>query len=145
MLPLLHGTDQAGFDLVFTHINTIFSKRSYAMRSVQDLRFGYIWNGWSDGETIFKNEAQSGLTMRAMQKAASTNPEIAARVRHFRIRVPEEFYDYQQDPHALRNLMNDPEMKDHIQEFRAKLRRHMEQTKDPELERFKAVLGQPAK
>ena len=71
------------------------------MRSIQGKRFGLIWNAWSDGTTVFRNESTKGLTWNAMVSAAESDPAVAARVKHFQYRVPLEFYDYQQDPDAL--------------------------------------------
>ena len=48
------------------------------MRCVQSRQFGYIFNTWSDGETLYKNESQTGLTYKAMQEAAN-DPYVAAR------------------------------------------------------------------
>ena len=149
-LPPLEGTDGRPFvdvlngkndptrTSVFTHINTIASKRDYSMRSIQEKRFGYIYNAWSDGTTAFKNESQSGLTFKAMQSASAENEAIAARVKHFVYRTTEEFYDYEADPDALHNLINDPTHAEDITRFRELMRQHMQQSKDPALQRFKA-------
>ena len=131
-LPVLKGEKQRR-EFVFTHINTIASKRSYTMRSVQGQRYGLIWNGWSDGETVFRNESMSGLTWRAMVRAAETDKAIAARVRHFSHRVPLEFYDYEQDPDALNNLIDDPKTQPLVREYRERLERLMETANDPAL------------
>ncbi|MEK6238552.1 MAG: sulfatase, partial [Planctomycetales bacterium] len=119
-LPVLRGKKQAGRECVYTHINTIASKRAYPMRSAQDARFGLIWNGWSDGETTFRNESQAGLTWRAMTAAAKSDPKIAARVKFYSYRTPLEFYDYQQDPHALNNLIDDPASQERVKVLAAK-------------------------
>ena len=88
-LPVLKGQSQVGRDQVFTHMNTLASKRRYIMRSVQDRYYGYIWNGWADGRTLLKNESKTGYTYRAMFEAAASDPTIAARVKHLDYRVPE--------------------------------------------------------
>jgi N-sulfoglucosamine sulfohydrolase len=135
-LPILKGETQGNRDWVYTHINTIASGRSYTMRSVQGKRYGLIWNGWSDGTTEFRNESQSGLTWRAMVRAAQSDPAIAARVQHFSHRVPFEFYDYQKDPDALRNLIDNPTLQDTIQQHRKKLAELMRATNDPQLGKY---------
>ena len=53
-LPVLQGDDQDGRDLVFTQFHETSARREYPMRSVQDARFGYIFNAWSDGRLVFK-------------------------------------------------------------------------------------------
>ncbi|HSG70095.1 MAG TPA: sulfatase [Planctomycetaceae bacterium] len=129
-LPVLRGQKQSGRDAVFTSINGTAGKNEYPMRSVVTKSRGYIFNAWSNGETVFKNESQSGLTMKAMRNAARTDPEIAARVQHFLYRTPEEFYDYENDPSALRNLIDDPKYQTEIQSFRRQLREQMTATGD---------------
>jgi N-sulfoglucosamine sulfohydrolase len=106
------------------------------MRSIVTRRFAYIFNAWSNGRTVFKNESQSGRTMKAMRQAAEGDPHIAARVRDFLYRTPEEFYDYAQDPAALRNLIGESRYASEIQELREILLREMRATNDPQLKAF---------
>ena len=104
-LSVLKGKKQKGREYVYTHINTIASGRSYTMRSLQGKRYGFIWNGWSDGETTFRNESMSGLTWKAMAKAAESDPSWPHAPSTTCI-DPFEFYDYEKDPDALNNLMS---------------------------------------
>ena len=55
------------------------------------------------GERVFDNESQEGRTMQAMRAAAETDPLVAERVDLFLHRVPEEFYDFENDPNALQS------------------------------------------
>jgi len=66
-----------------------------------------------------------------MREAAKTDAKIAARVDFFLKRVPEEFYDYQADPHALNNLIGDPRHKPEIERLRRELLQWMKRTGDP--------------
>ena len=66
-----------------------------------------------------------------MQDAAVNDPELAARVHFFTYRVPEEFYDYKNDPNALNNLIDDPEYANEIQDMRDALNKWMKETNDP--------------
>ena len=129
-LPVLKGEQQSGRDFVYTHINTIASGRSYTMRSLQGKRYGLIWNGWSDGKTEFRNESMSGLTWKAMVRAAKSDPAVAARVQHYRHRVPYEFYDYQEDPDALTNRIDDEKIAKTVQDYHRRLLELMRSTKD---------------
>ncbi|MEO0477596.1 MAG: sulfatase, partial [Planctomycetota bacterium] len=86
---------------IVTHINTLSSKKAFAMRGVITMSGSYIWNAWSDGKTAFRNESMSGRTFKAMQQAAENDSSIAKRVRHYLYRAPEEYYDYDTDPDAL--------------------------------------------
>ncbi|MCP4193468.1 MAG: sulfatase [Planctomycetaceae bacterium] len=137
---VLKGSKQPNRKFAFTHINRTAGKNNYPMRSIVDSRFGYIYNGWADGKTRFKNESQSGLTMKAMQLAAKSDPNINKRVQHFLYRTPEEFYDYQQDPDARLNLINNPRYRQQIQQRRLLLQQHMKETSDPQLEAFQQLI-----
>jgi len=130
-VPLLTGAGQNSRDKVFTVFHETSAKRRYEMRCVQNKKFGYIYNAWSDGQTVFKNESQSGLTMNAMKRAANTDPDIAARVQLFLYRVPEELYDFEDDPDALHNLADDPMYQRQLAAMRQELLAWMESTRDP--------------
>jgi N-sulfoglucosamine sulfohydrolase len=140
-LPLVGGESQAGREYVFTQIDEVASGRAYPMRAVTGGRFGYIFNAWADGQTEFRNESMSGLTFAAMQEAAAADAAIAARVRHFVYRTPEELYDYQRDPNALHNLMDDPGHEETIARYRALLLDHMKKSADPQREAFERFLA----
>ena len=135
-LPVLRGQKQDDRDYVYTQINTIVTKVDYTMRSIQGKRFGLIWNAWSDGKKKFNNAAmRRGLTWNAMVEEARTNPAVAARVNDFLYRAPFEFYDYNKDPDALDNLIDDPASKELIQSYWSKLTESMRATNDPALTR----------
>ena len=116
------------------------AKADYPMRSIMDKRYGYIYNAWSNGKKVFYNESQSGLTFKAMMKAAKTNDDINKRVEFFKYRVPEEFYDYSKDPNALNNLIDDPKDQDKIREMKEELLENMKKTDDPLYEKFKRFI-----
>ena len=83
-----------------------------------------------------------GLTFKAMQETAKTDPAIAARVKLFLYRVPEEFYDVESDPNSLKNLIDDPALKDQVARFRQELSRQMTASDDPLTERFRKEILQ---
>lgn len=136
-LPLLAGEVQTGRDHLFTCYNDTAGNRRYPMRCVQDARFGYIFNAWSDGRTTYRAEPMTGLAFDAMQRAARTDPVIAERVELLLHRVPEEFYDLQRDPDALHNLVGDSKYAEEVARMRDLLAGWMERTKDPVLPAFK--------
>ena len=74
--------------------------------------------------------------MQAMQAAAATDSQIAARIDLFRYRVPEELYDLENDPDCLFNLIDDPESAEALEQLQARLQTWMEATGDPMLEAF---------
>lgn len=132
-LPLLKQQPQDGREKVFTQFYETSGKNRYPMRAVQDTRFGYIFNPWSDGHRVFKNEPQAGLTFKAMQEASSSNTEIHQRVELFLYRVVEEFYDLKNDPDALNNLINDPAYSNEVIIMKDSMRRWMIENNDPAL------------
>jgi N-sulfoglucosamine sulfohydrolase len=136
-LPVLRGEKQAGRTMVFTQFHQTSARRRYPIRAVQNRRFGYLFNPWSDGQRVFRNESQSGRTFKAMRAAAATDAKIAARVRHFLYRTVEEFYDYETDPDALHNLVGEARYRKQIDELRGEMERWMRRTGDPALEAFR--------
>ncbi|MBI1371288.1 MAG: sulfatase-like hydrolase/transferase [Phycisphaera sp.] len=135
VLSLLKGQTQEGRDLAFTQIDKKAGGDAVPMRCVQDPKFGYIYNPFSDGKHWYRNNNE-GLTMKAMEEAAKDDPKIAARVQLFRYRVPEEFYDLEKDPNCLNNLIDDPKYKAVIAEKRKQLEAWMVKTNDPMLKAF---------
>ena len=136
-LPLLLGEEQHDRNpYVYTEFNLTSAFNEYPMRCVQNKKYGYIFNIWSDGNKVYKNESQSGLTFKAMEKAGETDEKLNERVRFFQQRVPEEFYDFEKDPDALSNLIDDPEYKELVDQFRQVLKGYMEKYEDPMLAEY---------
>ncbi|MBK1827294.1 sulfatase family protein [Haloferula rosea] len=106
IVPLLKGEAQEGRNRVFTVMNRVHSKKEYPIRAINDGDYLYIWNGWSDGETAFRNESMSGFTFKAMKE--SDNPADRERAKFFEYRCTEELYDLRKDPDCLHNLLNEP-------------------------------------
>ena len=78
----------------------------------------------------------TGLTYKTMEKASETDATIAERVRLYRLRVREEFYDTVNDPDALHNLIDDPTYAPMVARFRRRMRENLSATKDELLESF---------
>lgn len=130
------SAEGAGRDYVFVHLNHPHNRKPYPMRGFIRKDYGYIWNGWSDGQTSFNNESMSGRTFAAMKKAAETDPEVAKRVDLYLHRVPQELYQYSDDPDALTNVFNTKGH--HVQGCYAQYRllQHMHDTEDPQFEAY---------
>ncbi len=136
-LPLLEGGEQPERDNgVYTQFNLTSAFNAFPMRCYQTEKYGYIFNDWSDGVKEYKNESQTGLTYNAMVKAAEGDESVAKRVDMFLHRVPEEFYDFANDPDGLNNLIDAPEYQDIIKEYKAKLHEYMVRYEDPVLEQY---------
>lgn len=142
-VPLLRGEQQSGRDEVVTVYHETVARKFFQMRCVSNAKLTYIYNGWSDGKTQYQSEPMGGLAFKAMKAAATTNLAIASRVDMLLHRVPEELYDLQADPDALRNLAVDEQHAGALREMRQKLRDWMERTADPELANFRKRISAP--
>ena len=147
-LSLLHGKGELGRDHVFTAFYTFYPvdggwrpelKEQFQMRCVQNKRFGYIFNEWSNGEKAF-GLSSTPLNWNAMLKAGETDPKWKERATMFRHRVPEEFYDFENDPDALNNLIDETEHQAEIGRMRRQLTEWMEQTEDKILPNYRKCL-----
>lgn len=138
-LSLLDGGTQPGRDKVFTVFEETSAKIQFPMRCVQNAKFGYIYNAWSNGKTSFRNESMGGLAWKAMED--SSDPAVKARVEYFLYRAPEELYNLQTDPACLANLAKDPAHKQTLEQLRKQLLDNMTATQDPILSAFKAFLA----
>lgn len=142
LLPVLEDAAREHYETIYTQFfktarNQITkAERHYPMRCVQNKQFAYIYNAWSDGKAVFINESMSGMTFNAMEEAAETSEEIAARVRLCQYRVKEELFDYVNDPDALCNLINEPDYREMAGDFRKKMQAYMRSTGDELLSAF---------
>lgn len=136
-IPILKGEKQKQRTHVFTQFNKIFVGNEYPMRSVQNQRYGYIVNFWSDGKNQIKGDAMAGRTYKAMNKAAWSNEAIANRVELYKYRVPEELYDFKNDPDGLVNLTDKPEFQNELKRLKELLYLEMKRTNDPWQKSFK--------
>ncbi len=134
-VSLIEGKPQDGREHVFTQIDSKAGGDSVPMRCVQNGQYGYIYNPFSDGKHWYRNNNE-GKTMAAMQVAAKTDVEIAARIKLFRYRVPEELYDLEHDPDCLHNLIDRPNHQGTIDALQDQLVTHMKRTSDPMLKAF---------
>ncbi|MDR2808991.1 MAG: sulfatase [Tannerellaceae bacterium] len=128
-LPLIKGQKQTDRNQVFTQFYETSARNRYPMFAVQDKKFGYIYNPWSDGKTQFKNDSQVGIAFKGMMEAGKTNTSIQQRVNMLWFRTPEEFYDLENDPNALNNLINDPVYKEEMNKYRQELLKWMKKYK----------------
>lgn len=129
--PLLEGRSMPGRDELVTVFHETSGRQRFEMRAIQDGRYQYIFNAWSDGQRVFKNESQAGLSFPAMQAAAQRDQAIAERVRFFLYRTPEELYEVGSDPNELKNLAGEAPMRPVREKLRARLAAWMKAKQDP--------------
>ena len=135
-LPLLQGKQQTGREWLYTQIDSKAGNGYVPMRCVQNQRYGYIWNAWSNGKARYRNNNE-GACMKAMNQAGKSNPQIQARVDLFRHRVHEELFDLKNDPDCLHNLIDDKKYKNIRQELATKMQDYMTSSNDSILDAFK--------
>ena len=134
-LSILKGQKQSGREQVYTQIDSKAGADAVPMRAIQNARYGYIYNPFSDQKHWYRNNNE-GKTMAAMQAASESDAAIAARIQLFRYRVPEEFYDLQTDADCLHNLIDQSEHAGTIASMQQQLIDQMKRTGDPMLEAF---------
>ena len=133
---LLYGKNWKGPKYVYTHFSSNSGQYAEPMRCLQDRNFAYVFSPRADGVREFRSETTSGLSFKAMQRAAASDETIAERVRFFQYRAVEEFYDLRTDPDALHNLIDDPAYARRIASFRRAMERKMRASGDNALEAF---------
>lgn len=134
---LLTGQKYESVPYVYTLFFANSAFQAFPMRCVQNKNFAYLFSPWAyDGTLEFKTETKQGLTYKAMKRAATSNDEIAKRLKLFDYRVTEEFYDLQKDPDALVNLAHDPRYTSELNKFRKVMEQKMRETNDDILEAF---------
>jgi hypothetical protein len=72
-----------------------------------------------------------------MKQLAADSPDIAQRLDLFEHGETEQFFDYENDPDALHNLIDDPQYQDDINALRAELEAWMVRTNDHALTAFR--------
>jgi N-sulfoglucosamine sulfohydrolase len=136
ILPILqHAASDTGRQYVFTQIDSKAGGAAVPMRAIQNKQFGYIYNMWCKDGYRYRNNNEKDV-MAAMEQAAATDPEIAARVQMYRYRTLEELYDLENDPGCIENLIDNPEYADKLEELRSALETRMRQSTDPVLKAF---------
>ena len=135
-LPLVEGRAQGGRDSTVTAFYNAFPVEGgskpektvwFEMRALHQGRFGYIYNGWAHGKRWFTpiGEPEILNQMEAMG--------YQERVKFFRLRCPEELYDFDADPNGLVNLATDPPHQPILRQMRSELLAWMKTHKDTDL------------
>ncbi len=129
--PLLQGRKQPGRDQVVTVFHHTPGHPDMPMRGLLRGRYGYVYNAWAGGERSYTpGDPFGGLTWKAMREAAKSDPLVESASGSAWQRTPEELYDYEADPNALKNRIDDPELAEVAQRMRAELAAWMRRKKD---------------
>ena len=137
LVPILKAEAKEIREFVYTMYEENVGGNRQPTRSVVSKDFGYLYNPWSDGIRVFATATRGMASTKEMERLASEGDSgMQKRLDLFKYRVPEEFYHYREDPHALHNLIDDPETKGLIKTFKEKMKEFMEVSNDPLLELF---------
>jgi N-sulfoglucosamine sulfohydrolase len=108
-------------DFAFAAINAK-GKSKFEMRALIGKQYHYIYNHFANGKNQFYDgKYGGGISLKAMEKAAETDPEIQNRLDFMYYRTKEELYDLKQDPHALNNLVDTPAARDALTRMRDRM------------------------
>ncbi len=102
----------------------------YPMRVVRERRFKLIWNIAHGLEYPFASDLWGSATWQATLRRGS---KIYGKrtVEAYRHRPKFELYDLEADPHEVKNLADDPQYRDKLEELKTKLKAFQKRTKDP--------------
>lgn len=135
-VPLLNGESQSGRDFVIKTYYENSGRNRQPMRSIQTKTLGYIFNPWSGQDDAgnrrnFATATDGTATYKTLQKVASSDPALAARLELMDHRVPEELFDYSQDPDALNNLIDSADHQADLARLRSLLVSELQRIDDP--------------
>ena len=91
------------------------------------------FNPWAIDSTLFRNESSGGGAFQEMKRYGKTDALVQKRVDMNLYRVVEEFYDIEQDPDALHNLIDNLTYQKEIDTYREAMLLYMRKTADPML------------
>ena len=135
--PVLRGGTQEGRDYMVAEYNENSGGIRNPMRTIVTKEYAYIFNPWSNGERSMATATKGTVTYRRMQALAKTDAKVAARLKLFDHRVPEELYHYGRDEDALENLIASPAHAAERERLTRMLEEWMVRTKDPMLGVFR--------
>ncbi|TWT84741.1 Arylsulfatase [Planctomycetes bacterium CA13] len=102
------------------------------MRAVVSKDYSYICNLWSDGERRFATATRGMATTAEIERLANEGDKrMQQRLHLFNHSVPEQFFDLNQDPDGLDNLIDSPHHQVVIQKHQRAMVQLMESSNDP--------------
>ena len=95
-------------------------------------KYIYTYNHFADGKNQFYDgKYPGGESLKAMERAAESDPAIRERIRFMYYRTKEELYDLERDPDALDNLIAAPSAQSDLAALRAGMRATLAGNGDP--------------
>ncbi len=138
IVPILRGEKQAGRNLVFTEFNETAGGVAQPMRAVYTENMVYIFNPWATGDHLFLSAANWYQSYGVMKRLAKEDEAVKRRLEFLDYRSVEELYDIGKDPHALNNLIDNPELAQTAHRLRKEMEAWMRSSDDYVLPAFLA-------
>ena len=127
---VLEREHAAGWDTTYASHTFHEITMYYPMRVVRERRFKLIWNIAHGLEYPFASDLWESATWQGTLRRGSKY--YGKRTVDAYLHRPKfELYDLQNDPHEVKNLADDPQYKDKLDQMKAKLKAFQKQTKDP--------------
>ena len=134
-LDLLKGKKQKGREYVYTMYEENVGGNRQPMRSVISKTHGYIFSPWSDGERTFATATRGMASTKEIARLAEAGDKaMQKRYDLFMHSIPEQFFDYANDPDALNDLFANPEYSKVIEQYRRQMVTFMKRSSDPLLD-----------
>ncbi|MEM6364315.1 MAG: sulfatase-like hydrolase/transferase, partial [Planctomycetota bacterium] len=128
---LLQGESQQGRDFAILQYNENAGRNRHPMRGITTRDRLYLYNPWSDGKRNFATATDGTSTYKRMVQMAKENDAVADRVQLIDHRVMEEYFDIENDPDCLDNLIDDPKYAAEIARLRQQLAESLAAMDDP--------------
>ncbi|WP_438988705.1 sulfatase family protein [Polaribacter sp.] len=136
ILPVLVEKEQQIGQYVFAQFDENAGGVPRPSRTVISKKYGYVFNPWATGKFKFKSASMYHDSYKAMRKMSLDNTKVKKRFDYWNYRTVEELYDYEKDPNAMNNLINNPNYKKVLTELRLELLNQMKRTNDYVLTSF---------
>ena len=133
---LLYGDEMQTSNYVFAQFDENAGGTPRPSRTVINKKYGYVFNPWATGTYEFKSASASHTSYKTMKNLSNSDVEVKQRFNNWVYRSVEELYDYENDPNALNNLIDNPKYKDVVIELRKQLKAQMIKTNDYVLPAF---------
>jgi len=103
------------------------------MRAIHSKRFHYVVNFWSNGERTSKGTWAEEAWFRHYITDVFLNNSKESLKRYYLNfhQSPRQFFDTEDDPDCMNNLIDDPDYKDLINEYHERLLVHLKESDDP--------------
>jgi N-sulfoglucosamine sulfohydrolase len=130
-LPIVDENSAKGWDSIFASHTFHEIQMYYPMRVVRDREYKLIWNIAHPLPYPFASDLWRAPSWQAQFRQGLGAPYGTKTVGEYIQRPEFEFFHIAEDPHESKNLADDPKFADLLANYKAKLKKYQQQTKDP--------------